>query len=224
MEKTYQEITLPSTVSSPSTATNSASGLQKTSTPRKKQDGTANSALICSISHEYGSTEKFSTTYAKAPLEMTATYQSTESSSSPTKPTISTDLYPKQSNLCEIRHLYKCFHPQLRKSFKKHYLIFYQDISETWDIMSDVQQARYGFAFIIQMFTRPEKQCLEWREIQRGEVLSIRWVLENQPFFPIKDDPPDPDQARSIADQETIAGRNVKYIAWMFQTQPLQEL
>ena len=91
-------------------------------------------------------------------------------------------------------------------------------------MMSDVQQARYGFAFIIQMFTRPEKQCLEWHEIWRGEVLSIRWVFENQPFIPIKNDPPDPDKARSIADQEIIAGGNVKHIAWMFQTQPLDAL
>lgn len=96
--------------------------------------------------------------------------------------------------------------------------------SETWNMVSDVQQARYGFVFIIQMFTRREKQCLEWYEIQRGEVLSIRQVFENQPFAPIKDHPPDPDKARSIADQKTISGGNVKRIAWMFQTQPLDVL
>lgn len=222
MENTYQEITLPSTVTSSSTT--SASRLQETSTPREKQDETATSGIICSRFHKYGSTEKFSTTYVKALLEMTATSQSTEPSSSP-KPTVSTDLYPKQSNLCELRHSYKHFHPQLRKRLEKHYLSENSNIlaveSETQNMMSDVQQARYGFAFIIQMFTRPEKQYLEWCEIQRGEVLSIRWVFKNHHFVPVKDDHPDPDKARSIADQETIAGGNIKYIGWMFQAQPL---
>ncbi|KAM9628825.1 xin actin-binding repeat-containing protein 2-like [Morphnus guianensis] len=240
MENTYQEITLPSTVSSSSTATTSASRLQETSTPREKQEGTATSAMVCSRSHEYESTEKFS---------LTATSQSTELSSSPTKPTVSPDLYSKQSNLCEPRCLCTCFHSQLRKRLEKHYLNETSNIlsgeSETRSIMSDVQQARNGFAFIIQMFTRPEKQCLEWHEIWRGEVLSTRWVFENQPFIPIKDDPPDPDKARSIADQETMtqpldalrarapvsAGTMDKALAlvrggicavmWMFDMQPL---
>lgn len=219
MENTYQEITLPSTVSSSSTATTSEIRLQETSTPREKQEGTATSAMVCSRFYEYGSTEKFS---------LTATSQSTELSSSPTKPTVSPDLYSKQSNLCEPRCLCTSFHSQLRKRLEKHYLNETSNIlsgeSETQSMMSDVQQARYGFAFIIQVFTRPEKQCLEWHEIWRGEVLSTRWVFENQPFVPIKDDPPDPDKARSIADQETTGAGNVKYIAWLFQTQPLGAL
>lgn len=120
MENTYQEITLPSTVSSSSTATTSESRLQETSTPRENQEGTATSAMVCSRSHEYGSTEKFS---------LTATSQSTELSSSPTQPTVSPDLYSKQSNLCEPRCLCTRFHSQLRKCLEKHYLnetsIFY---------------------------------------------------------------------------------------------------
>lgn len=65
----------------------------------------------------------------------------------------------------------------------------------------------------------------------RKTILRVAWNLERRgPLYkmglwePIKDDPPDADKARSITEQETIAGGNVKYVAWMFQTQPLDAL
>ncbi|XP_067154729.1 xin actin-binding repeat-containing protein 2 [Apteryx mantelli] len=231
IENGYQEVIWPSAVSCSSTTTTSASRLHETSTARKKQYGTAPSAMPYTRSPKYGNTENFPTTSAPAPLEMTEISQSPEPSTSPTKPTIPKDLYSKQRNLYELKRLYKHIHPELRKSLEKDYLNEVSDIlsseSEARNIMSgDVQQARYVFenTIIPQKFTSPEKEYLEWDEILKGEVRSMRWIFENQPLDSIKDDSPDPDKVRSIAEQEIIAGGDVKYTAWMFETQPIDAL
>ncbi|KYO17897.1 xin actin-binding repeat-containing protein 2 [Alligator mississippiensis] len=70
----------------------------------------------------------------------------------------------------------------------------------------------------------PEREYLEWDEILKGEVQSMRWVFENQPLDSIKDESPDPSNIKSIADQEIIAGGDVKYTTWMFETQPIDAL
>ncbi|XP_068804808.1 xin actin-binding repeat-containing protein 2 isoform X3 [Struthio camelus] len=230
IENGYQEVIWPSAVSCSSTTTTSASRLHETSTARKKQYGTAASAMPYARSPKYGNTESFPTTSAPAPLEKTEISQSPEPSTSP-KPIISKDLYSKQRNLYELKRLYKHIHPELRKSLEKDYLNEISGIlsseSEARNITSrDVQQARCVFenTIIPQKFTSPEKEYLEWDEILKGEVQSMRWIFENQPLDSIKDDSPDPDKVRSIAEQEIIAGGDVKYTTWMFETQPIDAL
>ncbi|XP_062434888.1 xin actin-binding repeat-containing protein 2 [Rhea pennata] len=231
IENGYQEIIWPSAVSCSSTAMTSASRLHETSTERKKEYGTAASAMPYTRFPKYGNTENFPTSSAPAPLEMTEISQSPEPSTSPTNPIIPKDLYSKQRNLYELKRLYKHIHPELRKSLEKDYLNEISDIlsseSEAKNIMAgDVQQARYVFENTIlpQKFTSPEKEYLEWEEILKGEVQSMRWIFENQPLDSIKDDSPDPDTVRSIAEQEMIAGGDVKYTTWMFETQPIDAL
>uniref|UniRef100_A0A8C6YN05 Xin actin binding repeat containing 2 n=1 Tax=Nothoprocta perdicaria TaxID=30464 RepID=A0A8C6YN05_NOTPE len=58
----------------------------------------------------------------------------------------------------------------------------------------------------------------------RKNVQSMRWIFENQPLDSIKDDSPDPDKVKSIAEQEMIVGGDVKYTTWMFETQPIDAL
>ncbi|MFT7808551.1 xin actin-binding repeat-containing protein 2 [Arapaima gigas] len=65
---------------------------------------------------------------------------------------------------------------------------------------------------------------LEWDEILKGEVQSMRWMFENKPLDSIKDETPDEDCRKSIAQQEIIAGSDVKYTTWMFETQPIDAL
>uniref|UniRef100_A0A4W6FPP7 Xin actin binding repeat containing 2a n=1 Tax=Lates calcarifer TaxID=8187 RepID=A0A4W6FPP7_LATCA len=65
---------------------------------------------------------------------------------------------------------------------------------------------------------------LEWDEILKGEVQSMRWMFENKPLDTIKDDTPDENEVRNIAQQEIIAGKDVRYTAWMFETQPMDAL
>ncbi|XP_025892107.1 xin actin-binding repeat-containing protein 2 [Nothoprocta perdicaria] len=227
----YQEATWPSGVSCSSATTTSASRLHGTSTARKRQHGTAASAMPYTRSPTYGNTENFPTTATPAPLETTEISQSPEQSTSPTKSTIPKDLYSKQRNVYELKRLYKHIHPELRKSLEKDYLNEISDIlsseSEARNITSgDVQQARYVFenTIIPQKFTSSEKEYLEWDEILKGEVQSMRWIFENQPLDSIKDDSPDPDKVKSIAEQEMIVGGDVKYTTWMFETQPIDAL
>ncbi|XP_010212808.1 PREDICTED: xin actin-binding repeat-containing protein 2 [Tinamus guttatus] len=230
IENGYQEAIWPSAVSCSSTTTTSASRLHETSTARRKQYGTIASAMPNTRSPKYGNTENFPATFTPAPLETTEISQSPEQPTSP-KSTIPKDLYSKQRNLYELKRLYKHIHPELRKSLEKDYLNEISDIlsseSEARNITSgDVQQARYVFenTIIPQKFTGSEKEYIEWDEILKGEVQSMRWIFENQPLDSIKDDSPDPDNVKSIAEQEIIAGGDVKYTTWMFETQPIQAL
>uniref|UniRef100_A0A3Q3F1R8 Xin actin binding repeat containing 2a n=1 Tax=Labrus bergylta TaxID=56723 RepID=A0A3Q3F1R8_9LABR len=67
-------------------------------------------------------------------------------------------------------------------------------------------------------------KSVEWDEILKGEVQSMRWMFENKPLDTIKDETPDENEERNIAQQEIIAGKDVRYTAWMFETQPMDAL
>uniref|UniRef100_A0A8C2Q1Q8 Xin actin binding repeat containing 2a n=1 Tax=Cyprinus carpio TaxID=7962 RepID=A0A8C2Q1Q8_CYPCA len=67
-------------------------------------------------------------------------------------------------------------------------------------------------------------EYLEWDEILKGEVQSMRWMFENKPLDSIKDGTPDEDEGKNITQQEIIAGKDVKYTTWVFETQPMDAL
>ncbi|XP_048201251.1 xin actin-binding repeat-containing protein 2 isoform X1 [Perognathus longimembris pacificus] len=169
----------------------------------------------------------------QTPIDVTAFSQSPESPSFPSKLPLPRDLYSKQRNLYELNRLYKHIHPELRKNLEKDY------ISEVSEIVSrqansgslataDVQQARYVFENTddrSQKDLNSEREYLEWDEILKGEVQSIRWIFENQPLDSIHTSSPDPgDVSNNTADHEIIAGGDVKYTTWMFETQPIDTL
>ncbi|KAM8933580.1 xin actin-binding repeat-containing protein 2 isoform 1-T1 [Pelodytes ibericus] len=147
-------------------------------------------------------------------------------------PTATKDLYAKQRNLYELKRLYKHIHPEVRKHLQKDYNSEVSDIVTSQSdqkgmISNEVQQAKYAFENSRdspQKCISPEREYLEWDEILKGEVQSMRWVFENQPLDSIKDDSQEQSHIKSIGEQEIIAGGDVKYATWMFETQPIHAL
>ncbi|KAH0506819.1 Xin actin-binding repeat-containing protein 2 [Microtus ochrogaster] len=90
----------------------------------------------------------------------------------------------------------------------------------------NVQQARYIFENTSDSSQRdPNQENLEWDEILKGEVQSMRWIFENQPLDSIKNGSADEGSTfKGTADQELIAGGDVRYTTWMFETQPIDAL
>lgn len=216
-------------------STGTASGNRQQEIYMAKKTGYASTAAYSSSS-KYGSTEEFppppSPDLLRASSEIADFSQSPEPSPPPAKHVLPKDLYSKQRNLYELKRLYKHIHPEMRKNLEKEY---FNDISEIVSndaelgssIAGDVHQARYVFENTgnsPQKCMSPEREYLEWDEILKGEVQSMRWIFEHQPLDSIKDESPDPDEAKSIADQEIIAGGDVKYTTWMFETQPIDAL
>ncbi|XP_066468237.1 xin actin-binding repeat-containing protein 2 isoform X3 [Tiliqua scincoides] len=233
IENGFEEMVWPSAAFASSTET--ASGSRQQEIYMAKKTGYASTAAY-SNSSKYGSTEEFppppSPDLLQAPSEMTEFSQSPEPSPPPAKHMLLKDLYSKQRNLYELKRLYKHIHPELRKNLEKEYI---NDISEIVSndaefgssVAGDVHQARFVFentGSSPQKCMSPEREYLEWDEILKGEVQSMRWIFEHQPLDLIKDESPDPDKAKSIADQEIIAGGDVKYTTWMFETQPIDAL
>ncbi|XP_019409087.1 PREDICTED: xin actin-binding repeat-containing protein 2, partial [Crocodylus porosus] len=235
IENEYQEIAWPSAVSSSSTASASANKIRETSVTRETKHGSAASPTVHTKSSKCGSREELPPPPAamlQAPSDMREFSQSPELFTSPTKLTIPKDLYSKQRNLYELKRLYKHIHPEVRKNLEKDYLreishIVSSELETGNSVSRDVQQARYVFENSRnspQKCMSPEREYLEWDEILKGEVQSMRWIFENQPLDSIKDESPDPNNIKSIADQEIIAGGDVKYTTWMFETQPIDAL
>uniref|UniRef100_A0A8C9SNE2 Xin actin binding repeat containing 2 n=1 Tax=Scleropages formosus TaxID=113540 RepID=A0A8C9SNE2_SCLFO len=148
------------------------------------------------------------------------------------KQTVLKEQYSKQRNLYELKRLYKHIHPEVRKNLEKDFLSDVTEIEGSQmngqkEVTGDVQQARYVFensgTSPIKSVS-PEREYLEWDEILKGEVQSMRWMFENKPLDTIKDETPDEDSRKSIAQQEIIAGSDVKYTTWMFETQPIDAL
>ncbi|KAG9349210.1 hypothetical protein JZ751_027653, partial [Albula glossodonta] len=140
--------------------------------------------------------------------------------------------YSKQRNLYELKRLYKHIHPEVRKNLERD---IFSEVTEVEgaqmgsreDEMGDVQQARYVFENTGNSPNKsmsPEREYLEWDEILKGEVQSMRWMFENKPLDSIKDETPDEDNGKKIAQQEIIAGNDVRYTTWMFETQPMDAL
>ncbi|XP_078537751.1 xin actin-binding repeat-containing protein 2 [Lissotriton helveticus] len=226
----YQEFEWPPVTS---TSTGLASRIHEISATRNTECA---SAAAYSRSSNFGSTEEFPPPppdVLQTAFEIADFSQSPEPSISPEKPAVPKEVYSKQRNLYELKRLYKHIHPEVRKNLEKDYFSevsgIVSDQVDAVDSMSgDVQQARYAFensSHIPQKCMSPEREYLEWDEILKGEVQSMKWVFENQPLDSIKDDDSsDQEQSKSIPEQEIIAGGDVKYTTWMFETQPIGSL
>ncbi|XP_028835761.1 xin actin-binding repeat-containing protein 2 isoform X2 [Denticeps clupeoides] len=136
------------------------------------------------------------------------------------------DLYSRQRNLNELKRLYKHIHPEVRKNLERD--LFSQELECHEEYSGDTQQARYMFESSSggspSKCMSPEREYLEWDEILKGEVQSMRWMFENKPLDSIKDQTPDENDNKNISQQEIIAGSDVKYTTWKFETQPIDVL
>ncbi|XP_071321026.1 xin actin-binding repeat-containing protein 2 isoform X2 [Trachinotus anak] len=154
-----------------------------------------------------------------------------QESASQNKHTVSKEQYFKHKSMAELKRLYKHIHPEVRKNLEADFLSQLTEAEkkdlESEEIVGDVQQACYIFESDGNNSSKcssPDRECVEWDEILKGEVQSMRWMFENKPLDTIKDDTPDENEVRNIAQQEIIAGKDVRYTAWMFETQPMDVL
>ncbi|XP_067843455.1 xin actin-binding repeat-containing protein 2 isoform X2 [Heptranchias perlo] len=229
-EHKFQEMQWPPVVSTSNISTTAGKIFEATSL--RKIDSTAASVSVSSSNR--GSMEEFPPPppdLLNTPSEITYFSQSPEPSLSSTKQVIPKELYSKQRNLYELKRLYKHINPEVRKNLEKEFI---QEISEIVtnetkdnDVMGDVQQAKYVFEHTghsPQKCVSPEREYLEWDEILKGEVQSMRWMFETQPLDSIKDESPDQSNAKCISQQEMISGGDVKYTTWMFETQAIDTL
>lgn len=136
--------------------------------------------------------------------------------------------YFKHKSMAELKRLYKHIHPEVRKNLEADILSQLTE-EEMKSLESkelgEVQQACYMFENDgISPCSSPDRDSVEWDEILKGEVQSVRWMFENKPLDTIKDETPDENEEKGIAQQEIIAGKDVKYTAWMFETQPMDAL
>nr|KAF6451418.1 xin actin binding repeat containing 2 [Molossus molossus] len=237
IESEYEEILKPpSIMGTSSTSCSSTSQRKKTSTTRYSDHSATSSSLAQVHASPLGKTEEFPPPppdILQTPLDVTALSQSPELPSPPRIPPVPKELYSKQRNLYELNRLYKHIHPELRKNLEKDYIsevseIVSSQVNTGSSVSADVQQARYVFENTndsSQKALSSEREYVEWDEILKGEVQSIRWIFENQPLDSINNGSPDEDNiSKGIADQEIIAGGDVKYTTWMFETQPIDTL
>ncbi|XP_054579398.1 xin actin-binding repeat-containing protein 2 isoform X1 [Eptesicus fuscus] len=237
IESEYEDILKPSSiVGTSSTFCTSTSQRKETLTTRYSDHSATSSTLAQVHASPSGKTEEFPPPppdILQTPLEVTAFSQSPEFPSPPKIPPVPKELYSKQRNLYELNRLYKHIHPELRKNLEKDYIsevseIVSSQVNTGSSVSADVQQARYVFENTndsSQNTLNSEREHLEWDEILKGEVQSIRWIFENQPLDSINNGSPEEDNiSKGIADQEIIAGGDVKYTTWMFETQPIDTL
>lgn len=144
------------------------------------------------------------------------------------KQTVNKEQYFKYKSMAELKRLYKHIHPEVRKNLESDFLsqLTEEEMKELErKEMGDVQQACFMFENEGNSpCSSPDRDSVEWDEILKGEVQSVRWMFENKPLDTIKDETPDESEAKSIAQQEIIAGKDVRYTAWMFETQPMDAL
>lgn len=237
IESEHEEILKPSSiVGTSSTSCSSTSQRKETSATRYSDHSAISSTLAQPHASPLGKTEEFPPPppdILQTPLDVTAFSQSPELPSPPRIPPVPKELYSKQRNLYELNRLYKHIHPELRKNLEKDYIsevseIVSSQVNTESSVSADVQQARYVFENTndsSQKALNSEREHLEWDEILKGEVQSIRWIFENQPLDSINNGSPDEDNiSKGIVDQEIIAGGDVKYTTWMFETQPIDTL
>ncbi|KAK2493624.1 hypothetical protein MC885_016265 [Smutsia gigantea] len=234
IESAYEETLKPSSIlGTSSTSCTSISQRKDTSTTQSSDHSATSSTLVQDNTVPSGETEEFPPPppdILQTPIDVTAFSQSPEFPSPPRIPPVPKELYSKQRNLFELNRLYKHIHPELRKNLEKDYI---SDVSEivsgqmnpSSSVSADVQQARYVFEntnVSCQKGLNSERELLEWDEILKGEVQSMRWIFENQPLDAINSGSPEEGNiSKGIADQEIIAGRDVKYTTWMFETRPI---
>uniref|UniRef100_G1L3A8 Xin actin binding repeat containing 2 n=2 Tax=Ailuropoda melanoleuca TaxID=9646 RepID=G1L3A8_AILME len=225
-----------SIVGTSSTSCMSTCQRKETSTTKHGDHSATSSTLVQVNATAMGKTEEFPPPPPdrfQNPIDVTAFSQSPEFPNPPRIPPVPKELYSKQRNLYELNRLYKHMHPELRKNLEKDYIsevseIVSSQVNPGSSVSADVQQARYVFENTndsSQKALNSEREHLEWDEILKGEVQSMRWIFENQPLDSINNGSPDEDDInKGIADQEIIAGGDVKYTTWMFETHPIDTL
>ncbi|XP_059356597.1 xin actin-binding repeat-containing protein 2-like [Carassius carassius] len=138
----------------------------------------------------------------------------------PVKHTVNRQQYYRQRELSELKRLCKHIHPDVRKDLERD---FYDD--EGIEVVGEVQEAAYQFEHTDSNSNgSPDREYLEWDEILRGEVQSMRWMFENKPLDCIKDDSENEEDGKKIIQQEIIPGGDVKNRALMFETHPMDTL
>ncbi|XP_029302137.1 LOW QUALITY PROTEIN: xin actin-binding repeat-containing protein 2-like [Cottoperca gobio] len=144
---------------------------------------------------------------------------------------VSKEQYFKHKSTAELKRIYKHINPEVRKNLEEEFLSELSEAEkkdlESEEMVGDVQQACYMFENDgngSSNCSSPDRESVEWDEILKGEVQSMRWMFENNALDTIKDDTPDVDEVRNIAQQEIIAGKDVRRTAWMFETQPMDVL
>ncbi|XP_038193477.1 xin actin-binding repeat-containing protein 2 isoform X1 [Arvicola amphibius] len=234
IENDSEESLKPSSAVGTSSSYTSTSQRRETSTSSYSNHSVTSTSLAQVNGPPSGKTEEFPPPppdVLQTPMDRTAFSQSPEFPSPPRGLPIPKDLYTKQRNLYELNRLYRHIHPELRKNLEKDYIsevseIVSSQINSGNSISADVQQARYIFENTNNSSQRDlNQENLEWDEILKGEVQSMRWIFENQPLDSIKSASADEGSTfKSAADQELIAGGDVKYTTWMFETQPIDAL
>ncbi|XP_045560427.1 xin actin-binding repeat-containing protein 2 isoform X1 [Salmo salar] len=144
----------------------------------------------------------------------------------PSKRPLSRQEYSRQRNQYELKRLYKHIHPEVRKNIE-----MYSDVAEYENTQQESQEEFTGETRYIyedngsspNECISPEEEYLEWDEILRGEVQSMRWMFENKPLDAIKDDASNEDDDQNM-EQEMIVGSDVRSKAWMFETKPMDAL
>ncbi|XP_057602219.1 xin actin-binding repeat-containing protein 2 isoform X2 [Hippopotamus amphibius kiboko] len=237
IESEYEETLKPSSVMGTSSTSYTSTSQRKETSTTRYSDHTATSSTLAQVNATPSEKmEEFPPPppdILQTPKDVTAFSQSPELPNPPRIPPVPKELYSKQRNLYELNRLYKHIHPELRKNLEKDYIsevseIVSQQVNPGSSVSADVQQARYVFENSNDSSRKglnSEREHLEWDEILKGEVQSMRWIFENQPLDSIHNGSPDEDNiSKGIADQEIIAGGDVKYTTWMFETQPIDML
>ncbi|XP_066497430.1 xin actin-binding repeat-containing protein 2 [Hoplias malabaricus] len=143
----------------------------------------------------------------------------------PINPTFHKDQYFKQRELLELKRLCKHIHPDVRKDLERDFYNEANEMDGDEEVVGDVQEVAYHFEHSGNSPNRsPEREYLEWDEILRGEVQSMRWMFENKPLDCIKDSSDGDEDSRKILQQEIVAGGDVRNTALKFETQPMAML
>ncbi|KAM6174909.1 xin actin-binding repeat-containing protein 2 [Erethizon dorsatum] len=237
IESEYEEIIKPTPVVGTSSPSFTSTSQRKETSASKYSDHNVTYSTLAQVNATApAETEEFPPPppdVLQTPVDVTAFSQSPELPSPPRRLPVPKDVYSKQRNLYELNRLYKHIHPELRKNLEKDYISEVSEIVSSQkntgsSVSADVQHARYVFENTndsSQKDLNSEREYLEWDEILKGEVQSIRWIFEHQPLDSINSGSPDEsNNAKGIADQEIIAGGDVKYTTWMFETQPIDTL
>ncbi|XP_006879542.1 PREDICTED: xin actin-binding repeat-containing protein 2-like [Elephantulus edwardii] len=237
IESEYEENLKPSSIVGTSSTTCSSSIQRREISTTRYNNHSATSSTLSQVSATPSrKTEEFpppQPDVLQTPIDVAASSQSPELPTSARKPPVPKELYSKQRNLYELNRLYKHIHPELRKNLEKDYISEVSEIVSSQtnrgsSVSADVQQALSVFENTngrSQKSLNIEKEHMEWDEILKGEVQSMRWIFENQPLDSINNDSRDEGSTlKGISDQEIIAGGDVKYTTWMFETQPIDTL
>ncbi|XP_028847024.1 xin actin-binding repeat-containing protein 2 isoform X2 [Denticeps clupeoides] len=113
--------------------------------------------------------------------------------------------HSKQKELLELKRLCKHLHPEVSKELERD---FYSEELDEFAYENNGSSSNGS----------PDRECLEWDEILRGEVQSMRWIFENKPLDAIRDESADEEDDALITQKEIITGSDVKSTALIFET------